>query len=121
MQTTINESELFEMGVHYVRQVFLSEGYEEIQYQEPPFVPQFILNKNDRTYFLYIKVQSAPFDLEEIFSNDEINGYVWSCQKRGVGLLLSGIVFSNASDPAKSVNKLDRIEIDYTGLINLFE
>lgn len=120
-KTEIDDNELFEMGVYYIKQKALNEGFQIIQYQEPPFVPQFVLEKDNETYFLYVKVKRAPDELNEIYSNDEIQGYVWSCQKRNVKLLLAGIVFSNGIDLSKPIYKEDKIEIDFTGIINMFD
>lgn len=117
----IDDSELFKMGVHYIKQKVLKEDFQIIQYQEPPFVPQFILEKDNKTYFLYINVKRSPNKLDDIFSNDEIQGYVWSCQKRNVSLLLSGIIFSNGIDNNLPIYKEDKIEIDFTGILNMFE
>jgi hypothetical protein len=117
----IDDNELFEMGIHYIKQKFLQDGFELIQYQEPPFVPQFILKKDGTTYFLYVKIKRSPFELNDIFSNDEIQGYVWSCQKREVNLLLAGVVFANGVNIDAPIYKEDKIEIDFTGLINMFE
>ncbi len=117
----IDDNELFEMGIYYIKQKALQEDFQIIQYQEPPFVPQYILQRNNETYFLYIKVKRSPNELNDIFSNDEIQGYVWSCQKRNVKLLLAGIVFSNGTDSKKQIYKEDKIEIDFTGIINMFE
>lgn len=117
----IDDNDLFKMGVHYIKQKALQDDFQIIQYQEPPFVPQYILEKDDETYFLYIKIKRAPFELNDIFSNDEIHGYVWSCQKRNVKLLLAGIVFSNGTDSKMEIYKEDKIEIDFTGIINMFE
>jgi hypothetical protein len=120
-KTEINENELFEMGKFYITQKAVQENFQIIQYQEPPFVPQYILEKNNETFFLYIKVKRSPYELNDIFSNDEIQGYVWSCQKRNAKLLLAGIVFSNGTDSKKPIYKEDKIEIDFTGIINMFE
>jgi len=117
----IDDSELFRMGIHYIREKLLRENFEIIQYQEPPFVPQFILEKNNKIYFLYTKVKRHPFELKEIFTDDEIQGYVGSCQKRNVNLLLAGIVFSNGIESENPIFKEDKIGIDFTGIINLFE
>tara|TARA_B110000977_G_C10781712_1_gene378866 strand:- start:186 stop:563 length:378 start_codon:yes stop_codon:yes gene_type:complete len=120
-RTEIEDNDLFNMGVHYIKQKITSEGFQINEYQEPPFVPQFIVKKANETYFLYIKIERRPFDLNDIFSNEEIQGYVWSCKKRNMKLLLAGIVFSNGTNPDNSIYKEDKIEIDFTGIINMFE
>lgn len=117
----IDDNELFEMGIHYIKQIVRKENFQILQYQEPPFVPQFILEKDNKTYFLYVKVKKKPFELNEMFTNDEIQGYVLSCQKRDVKLLLAGIVFSNGTNLNNPIHKEDKIEVDFTGLINMFE
>jgi len=90
-KTEIDDNELFEMGIYYIKQKALQENFQIIQYQEPPFVPQYILEKNNETFFLYIKVKRSPYELNDIFSNDEIQGYVWSCQKRRKPAANSGL------------------------------
>jgi hypothetical protein len=117
----IDDDELFEMGVYYIKQKTIQNGFEIIKYQQPPFVPQFVLEKKGVNYFLYIKVKRSPFDLNDIFSNDEIRGYVMSCKKRNVQLLLAGIVFSNGKNINAPIYREDKIEIDFTGIIDMFE
>ena len=55
-RTEIEDNDLFNMGVHYIKQKITSEGFQINEYQEPPFVPQFIVKKANETYFLYIKL-----------------------------------------------------------------
>ena len=121
MKEEISENELFDMGVSYIRQKVVKESFQIVQFQELPFIPQFIIEKNNETYFLYVKVRRYPFDLKDIFSNEELHGYVLSCKKRNVKLLLAGIVFSNGIDSLNPIYKEDKIEVDFTGIINMFE
>ena len=116
----VNDEELFEIGIDYVRRKIKADGYQIEFYQKPPFVPQMVLMRNGKKYFLYFKVDRHPVPINKLFSHIEMEGYANYCQKHSAGFLLSGIIFSNMVDENIPIYKEDKIGVDFTGILDMF-
>lgn len=119
IKTKINDVELFDVGMKYLSEKLKYTGYEIIQYQSQPLVPQFVVRKNNCDYFLYVKVKRHPFNIKRIFSDFELNGYSYSCKKRKIGFLIAGLVIENAVNSELALYKEDKLLIDFSGIINM--
>ena len=115
----LSNEQLHQFGMEYVKEHILKNGYTIVRHQQLNHLPQFVLQKNGIEYFMYVRFERSPFDLKKLFSNEELTKYIWLCQKRNKGLLIAGIVFSNANNEFSPLYEDQPLSIDFTGIVDM--